>query len=132
MLDRLSHSVSAGMLTWYEAKMFIEHASLVSSDALHVVVGVLVWMLAAILARTSLADWRPWLLLLVLLLLNETVDLWVEQWPDPAMQYGESAKDVLLTMTLPTLLTGVARLQPWLFSPARGKRRRSGGRARRS
>jgi hypothetical protein len=132
MLQSIWHAVSGGMLSWYEAKMFIEHASLVSSDALHVIVGVLVWMLFALLLRVSLADWRPWLVLLVLLVLNEMVDLWVERWPDPAMQYGESAKDLLLTMTLPTLLLLVVRVRPGLFSPSPRLRRGSGGRSRRS
>ena len=54
-------------------------------------------------------------------MLNEATDLWVERWPDPAMQYGESTKDVLLTLALPALLMAVARLRPGLFS--RGRRR---------
>jgi hypothetical protein len=41
--------------------------------------------------------------------------LWIEQWPDLSMQYGESVKDLLLTMALPTLLLVAARLRPQLF-----------------
>ena len=110
-------------MSWYDAKMFIEHASVVNSDGLHVLIGVLAWLVVALALRRSLADRSPWLILLVLTLLNECVDLWVEQWPDKAMQFGESAKDILLTMTLPTILLFAVRLRPSLFrAPSRRRR----------
>ena len=62
--------------------------------------------------------------LLAAILWNEAVDLWVERWPDPGMQYGEGAKDVLLTMALPTILIWAARWRPDLFRGAPRKRRR--------
>ena len=105
-----------GMKAWYEAKTFIEHAIFFSSDALHVLVGMVAWVAIAMIWRRPLSNWRPWFALLVLLILNEAVDLWVERWPDLAMQYGESAKDLLLTMVLPTLVMILARSQSWLFS----------------
>ena len=115
--------IGDGMRAWYEAKMFIEHAIFFSSDALHVLVGMVVWVVIAMIWRQPLSNWRPWFALLVLLVLNEAVDLWVERWPDLAMQYGESAKDLLLTMALPTLVMILARSQPRLFSRSarRGK-----------
>ena len=106
---------TAGMRSWYEAKMFIEHASLVSSDALHLLVGTLAWLAIAFALRKSITRWAPWLILLFLIAFNETVDLWIERWPDLAMQYGESAKDVFLTMVLPTVLMLTARARPQLF-----------------
>ena len=111
----LWHVAETGMLDWYRVKMFVEHAAIVSSDALHVIVGVGLWVLAALALRRRLTDWLPWLVVLVAVLFNETVDLWVEQWPDAAMQYGESAKDVLLTLLLPSLLMAAARARPGLF-----------------
>jgi len=126
------HAATEGMMSWYQAKMFVEHASVVSSDALHVLAGVILWLLIALVLRSRASAVRPLLILLVLLAFNELVDLWVEQWPDKAVQYGESAKDLLLTMALPTMLMALSRLRPQLFgSPAvRGSRRRSGGKAR--
>lgn len=109
------HVTTAGMRSWYEAKMFIEHASVVSSDALHLLVGTLVWLLVALVLRKPITRWRPWLVLLGLIAFNEAVDLWIERWPDPAMQYGETAKDVVLTMVLPTVLMFAARVRPGLF-----------------
>src|SRR5215213_1841148 len=116
------------MIAWYRAKMFVEHAVFFSSDALHVLVGVIAWLAIAAVWRRPVSDWRPWLAVLVLLVLNECVDLWVERWPDVAMQYGESAKDLLLTMILPTLLMLLVRTSPRLFSASgRGARRRRRG-----
>ena len=109
------HVTTAGMRSWYEAKMFIEHASVVSSDALHLLVGTLVWLLIALVLRKPITRWLPWLMLLGLIAFNEAVDLWIERWPDLAMQYGETAKDVFLTMVLPTVLVFAARLRPGLF-----------------
>ena len=124
MLHEIWRFISGGMMSWYETKMFIEHASIVTSDALHVIVGVLIWIVIAMLLRRPLTDWLPLLLLAVLLIFNETVDLWVERWPDAAMQYGESAKDVLLTLTLPLVLMVLARTRPRLFSGPGGRRGR--------
>jgi hypothetical protein len=103
--------------------MFIEHASVVSSDALHVLVGTLIWIVAAIILRRNLSTLIPWALVLGLTVFNEAVDLWIERWPDLAMQYGESAKDILLTMALPTVLLVLVRTQPGLFHTFRRARR---------
>jgi len=93
----------------------------------HVIVGVIAFLALGLVTRQSVAAWRPWLWLFALALWNETVDLWVERWPDPGMQYGEGAKDLMLTMVLPTVLLLAARLRPELFRPAarqRASRRR--------
>lgn len=121
----LWHVVEQGMWSWYEFKMFIEHASVVNSDALHVLVGVCVWVLAG-LALGRLTTWMPWLWVLAAILFNETVDLWVEQWPERSMQYGESAKDIILTLSVPTVLCLVARARPDLFQRATVGTRRAG------
>jgi hypothetical protein len=132
IFEQLRHAVTGGMMSWYEAKMFIEHASVVSSDALHVLVGALLWVALALLWRKPLSALAPMLVLLVLILFNELVDLWVEQWPDKAMQYGESAKDIVLTMILPLVLMALSRTRPGLFGAPklRRSRRGSGGRLR--
>ena len=79
-------------------------------------VGVCLQLLfAGLLCRSARSAW-PWLMVLGLELANEWVDLHVEVWPQHAMQWRESAKDVLLTMALPTLLLIVARYRPRLLS----------------
>ena len=106
-------------MIWYEFKLFLTHVSGISMDALHVVAGVLIQMLAAAMFRSSLASWRPWFVVLGLELLNEAADLWIERWPHPGMQFGEGAKDILLTMFLPTLLLMAASRRPDLFRAAK-------------
>jgi hypothetical protein len=103
------------VLGWYQVKLFIEHTSGISMDALHILVGFILFLIAARLLRTGMASPRPWLALLVLELINEIYDLHVELWPDLGSQFGEGAKDILLTMALPTLLLIMARFRPrWL------------------
>lgn len=103
----------------YELKLFLAHATGISMDALHILVGAAIQIAATAVLRTSLASWRPWLLVLGLELLNEALDLRVERWPHPGMQLGESIKDVFLTLALPTLLMVIARRRPALLGAAR-------------
>ena len=104
------------MIAWYQVKLFLQHASGFSMDALHVVLGVALQLLAALLLRSSVARWTPWLIVAVIALINEANDLLVEQWPQPAVQYGESGRDMVLTLALPTLLLFSARRCPRLFA----------------
>jgi hypothetical protein len=115
MAGQLWHIVAGSLESWFRTKMFIEHASAISSDAMHMLAGVLVQLLVAFIGRRSISSWLPWLVLLGLASLNEFIDLWMEQWPDLAVQYGESAKDLLLSMTLPTVLLFASRWRPRLF-----------------
>lgn len=115
------NAITTAMTSWHEGKLFIEHVAAINHDALHIIVGVLLWLGLGLILQRPLSARLPWLWLLALILWNETVDLWVEQWPDAGMQYGECAKDVLLTMFLPTVLLFAVRWRPALF--ARGRRR---------
>lgn len=103
---------------WHQIKLLIEHGSGISMDALHIMVGFILFLLAARILKTSVASPGPWLVLLVLELLNEAYDLDVEIWPNLGTQLGEGLKDILLTMALPTLVAVLARWRPGLFLPA--------------
>lgn len=102
---------------WYAFKLLIEHATGWPMDTLHVMVGVLLQLGFARLLRTSLADVRPWLAVLILELVNEIYDLWFERWPSLPMQLGEGLRDVIGTMLLPTILLLLARRRPALLAP---------------
>ncbi len=104
------------MTDWYQLKLFAEHTLGVSMDSLHVIVGVIIQFGAAMALRTQVTRWRPWLIVLAVEHDNEWAALHVEKWPDPAMQYGEGAKDILLTMLLPTLILAAGRLSPALLA----------------
>ena len=100
-------------MDWYQLKLFVSHATTLSMDALHLLGGVLALLLMARLFHRPLSDIRPWLAVLLLELLNEWRDLAVERWPDVGQQYGESARDIILTMLVPTLLLLAARHWPY-------------------
>jgi hypothetical protein len=108
-------------LAWYQIKLFVEHALGVSMDALHVIVGFILFLAAARLFRRPTSSLIPWFALLLIELANEAYDLHVELWPNLSTQLGEGAKDILLTMALPTLILIIARVRPhWLVEPGRG------------
>jgi hypothetical protein len=103
------------MIGWYQMKLFVEHASGISMDALHILVGFLLFVLAARLLKRPLGSLLPWFALLLIELANEAYDFHVEIWPNVASQLGEGAKDILLTMILPTLTLAIVRWRPgWI------------------
>lgn len=106
------------MSWWMHSKLYLEHSITFSSDALHVIGGVVVLLGTALLLRKPLSSAGPWFVVFVLACFNEFIDLRFPQWPDPAMNYAESAKDLILSMVLPTLLLVAARLFPRLWSGA--------------
>lgn len=103
-------------LGWYQVKLFLEHASGISMDALHILIGFAIFVMAGLLLKRSLGTALPWLAVLILELGNEAYDLHVELWPDPGSQLGEAAKDIMLTMALPTLVLALVRWRPRLFN----------------
>lgn len=103
------------LLGWYQVKLFIEHASGISMDALHILVGFAIFLLAAQVLMRSVADPLPWLATLLLEVGNEVHDLTIELWPDLGSQLGEGAKDIILTMTLPTMLMLIAHWRPMIL-----------------
>lgn len=124
-MRELWNALGGAMSSWHQAKLFLEHSVAVSNDALHVILGVVVQLIAALLLRRPVSALTPWLAALAITIWNEAVDLWSDQWPHAGMQYGESAKDVALTMLLPTALLLAARLRPDLFrSGSKGRKRR--------
>ena len=100
---------------WYQFKLFLEHASGISMDALHILIGFLIFLAAARLMKRTIASPLPWLAVLAMELINEAYDLRVEVWPNRASQWGEGAKDILLTMAIPTLMLVLVRLKPTLL-----------------
>lgn len=100
---------------WFELKTFAEYNIVFSNDVLHVWAGVLLQLGIARLKNLSISKWSPWFAVLALEIANELSDFLFERWPDLAMQAGEGAKDVILTMFLPTVLLIVARRVPGLL-----------------
>ena len=104
--------IAAVMTGWSHVKDVIEAAVPIDNLMLHVIVGYALYALVVRLVRGPRAPLTAWLVVLAAILANEFVDLWIEQWPDPAQQYGESLRDLLWTMALPSVALFLARPLP--------------------
>ena len=100
---------------WLLFKDELTRATALSRDALHIYLGVSVQFAAALLLRRKLGDWTPWLTVLAIALINEAADLWVEIWPEHAMQAAAAVHDIVNTMIMPTALLALSRWAPRLF-----------------
>jgi hypothetical protein len=123
MLHDLWRALAEAMTSWHQGKLFIEHSLAISHETLHVFAGLLLWLAFGLLLRRPLTSYAPFLWVFALILWNETVDLWIERWPNPGQQYGEGAKDLLTTMAVPTIIMIAARVRPELFRGGKRSRR---------
>jgi diacylglycerol kinase len=113
-LPQLPDWLGLGLQSWHDTKIFFEHSTSVDHDSLHLLVGALVWVLCAVISRRPLRSWLPLACVFLIILINEAVDFWVEIWPEEAMQLGEGAKDLMMTMAVPVVLFAALRIFPWL------------------
>lgn len=105
---------------WYEIKLLLQHATGMSMDAIHIVVGVLLQLTIVFVFRKTVGHILPIIVVLAVAVANELNDVYVELWPSYGMQMGEALKDVIATMFIPTLLFLLVRYRPELFgSPDR-------------
>jgi hypothetical protein len=102
-------------MDWNQVKQWLEAASGLDMDSLHVHAGVLVQVLAALLLRRRLSSPWPWLVVAAVVIANEIYDYHYEIWPDRAAQLAESVQDTWNTLLLPTLLLLLVRFLPQLF-----------------
>lgn len=88
-----------------------------SKDALHIYVGFAIQLTAAALLRQRLADWIPWLTVLVAELVNEALDIWFgEERQVQPWQLDGAQHDILNTLALPTAIMLLCRYAPHLFA----------------
>lgn len=88
----------------------------ITKDALHIHIGLAIFLAVALVFRRSLASWVPWLALLAFELANELMDVFHLHNGAIGFEIGDSLKDILNTMFWPSVVLIVARWQ---------KRRRS-------
>jgi hypothetical protein len=103
---------------WFHFKEWLEAVTRLDMDALHVHAGLLLQLLAAWTFRRSLRSPIPWLIVLGAETVNEIYDLSIDVWPEAVRlsQWGESVKDMINTMIVPTLLMLLARHAPGLLT----------------
>ena len=103
-------------MDWHHVKEWLEHASGLDMDALHVHAGILCQFTAALLLRKPLRSPIPWLVVLAAILANEVYDYNYEVWPDRGAQFAEGVRDGWNTMLMPTLILLATRFYPRLFT----------------
>lgn len=98
-------------MDWFMTKLWLVKETGISQDAWHVIAGVCLQLFVAAFVRRGLANPIPWAAVLLAELANEASDLSSDLWTAVPI-WPDSAKDVLLTMALPTLLFLLARFVP--------------------
>jgi hypothetical protein len=99
-------------MDWHHLKDWIEHASGLNMDALHVYAGVGIQIAAALLLHKRLSSPWPWLVVLGAEFANEVYDYTYEVWPDRDIQFAEGLRDMWNTMVMPSLILLLARYAP--------------------
>jgi len=98
-----------GMDGFQQAKVAVAAALGLPKDALHIYVGLAVFLLAAALLRRPLRDWRPLAAVLAAALAGETWDL-IDTWrTGEAPAWGRNWHDVWNTCFWPAVLFLCAR-----------------------
>lgn len=101
---------------WSAAKRMLDTFPGIDHDGLHLLIGTLGFLFLAAILRKDCRSWSAWLIMLAIALANEVHDVLVDPWPDLAVQLMESAKDLILTMVIPTALLLIARFTPDLLT----------------
>ena len=104
-------------MDWHHVKEWLERASGLDMDALHVHASLLLLLAAAIVLRRPLRSPWPWLVVLGAEFANEVYDYTYEVWPgaERQLQLAEGVRDMWNTMVIPTVLLLVARYAPALI-----------------
>ncbi|MFL6861828.1 MAG: hypothetical protein ACJ8DZ_02395 [Allosphingosinicella sp.] len=116
-------------MDWHEIKAWLEHASGLDMDALHVHAGVALQLLFALILRRPLSSPWPWLGVAAAEAANEYYDLAYETWPERGIQFAEGARDYWNTLLIPTLLLLLCRYAPRLFTGSGADAGQAGGEA---
>jgi hypothetical protein len=103
-------------MDWHLIKQWLSGASGLDMDSLHVHIGVLAQIAAAVVLRRKLSSVWPWLAVAAAVLANEVYDFRYEKWPTREAQFREGVTDVWNTLLLPTVLLLLARFTPGLFA----------------
>ena len=104
-------------MDWHHFKDWMEHATGLDMDALHVHAGVALQIAAALILRRPLRSPWPWLVVLGAEMANEIYDYTYEVWPgdERRIQLAEGIRDLWNTMVIPSLILLVARYAPALL-----------------
>lgn len=97
------------MSSFQQYKLYlVEHLHL-AKDALHIYVGLAVFLGACVLFRWNARQWKPWLLVLLVALVGEALDIRDRIGAFQRVVTWENLKDIINTVAIPTVLLLTAR-----------------------
>jgi len=92
------------MLTFQQAKVAIETFTHLQTDALHIYVGLAIFVGSYFWFGRGLRDWRPLVIVAVVAVSGEALDLRQQLKFSLPLAYGESVKDILNTVAVPVII----------------------------
>jgi hypothetical protein len=101
-------------MDWVTIKTSLTDITSLGRDALHIISGLGIHVLLVFTFRSFFGALVPWTVTLGIALANEWLDLSSEIWVDELRheQWEDSAKDVVTTMLVPTVLLVLSRFAP--------------------
>ena len=97
------------MSTFQQAKIAIVDFTALERDALHIYVGLAVFLACCLIFKWRGQDFRPWLVALAIASLGEALDLRDAITYAKPIIASESVKDFLNTISMPTIILLVSR-----------------------
>lgn len=91
------------------SKLAVIAATGLSRDALHVYVGLAVFLGASVLSRRSIRSLVPWAIVVLVALLGEAVDLRDSLSRPGVWRWAWSVRDIVNTIFWPTVIVCIAR-----------------------
>ena len=90
-------------------KLAIVAATGLSKDALHIYVGLAVFLIVAAVSKRSASSWLPWLVVFLVATLGELVDMRDDLLSLGHWRWSASLHDIINTILWPTVLLVLAR-----------------------
>lgn len=103
------------LLAYRQIKFGLEQSIPFSDDWLHLLVGPVIFVATALLLGRPGTGVGPWLAVVLLAVMNEVVDITgvrLNRMPFRIESHSESFIDLLLTISIPTILLLVSLLSP--------------------
>ena len=97
------------MLWFQQSKIALVGFLNLSKDALHIHLALLVFFGAMLIFRWRANQWKPWLLVLGVVVVGEACDIYGTYMGMDVVFWAESRKDILNSMAWPTLILLLAR-----------------------
>ena len=104
MMNAVTFTPLAGRYDWIYWKSVASAVTGMSSDVLHIHVGLFLLIVAALVVRRAPWHWLPWSIVAVFELANESYDVLQTSYSTDEGNLGAAWHDVWLTMLWPTVI----------------------------